>query len=209
MPRTPWRSSPPRPAPDPVPSPAREVIHRLNIAARRLPPGSFAFVMATGIVATAFRLAGWQVLSVVLLGDRRGRARRPVRRARLAARGPSGRRGAGCRRAGARVRVLHDRRCAQCRGHRPVHACGADRDHRPGGDQRATVAAAQLRGAGHLSCVRGSNPVASEVERQLVPLGGRHPVAGDGGRSDRRGRAVCLRWRMPRSRCGGSGCCST
>ena len=43
------------------------MIHRLNIAVQRLPPGSFAFVMATGIVATAFRLAGWQVLSAVLL----------------------------------------------------------------------------------------------------------------------------------------------
>jgi tellurite resistance protein TehA-like permease len=43
------------------------VILRLSAAVRHLPPGSFAFVMATGIVATAFRLAGWQVLSVVLL----------------------------------------------------------------------------------------------------------------------------------------------
>ena len=43
------------------------MIHRLNAAVRHLPPGSFAFVMATGIVATAFRLIGWDTVSVVLL----------------------------------------------------------------------------------------------------------------------------------------------
>jgi len=35
---------------------------------RDLPPGSFAFVMATGIVSTAFELRGWHLLSVILLG---------------------------------------------------------------------------------------------------------------------------------------------
>ncbi|MEO6828153.1 MAG: tellurite resistance/C4-dicarboxylate transporter family protein [Microbacteriaceae bacterium] len=34
---------------------------------RHLPPGAFAFVMATGIVSSAFALIGWQVVSMVLL----------------------------------------------------------------------------------------------------------------------------------------------
>jgi tellurite resistance protein TehA-like permease len=42
------------------------VNHRLNAAVRELPPGAFAFVMATGIVSSAFLLVGWTVLSVVL-----------------------------------------------------------------------------------------------------------------------------------------------
>lgn len=36
-------------------------------AANRIPPGSFAFVMATGIVSTAQSLTGWTVLSLVFL----------------------------------------------------------------------------------------------------------------------------------------------
>lgn len=40
---------------------------RLDDAIRTLPPGSFAFVMATGIVSTAFMVVGWTVLSVLLL----------------------------------------------------------------------------------------------------------------------------------------------
>ena len=33
----------------------------------RMPSGSFAFVMATGIISTAFATVGWTVLSIVLL----------------------------------------------------------------------------------------------------------------------------------------------
>ncbi|MHA6669127.1 tellurite resistance/C4-dicarboxylate transporter family protein [Homoserinimonas sp. A447] len=40
---------------------------RLADAVRTLPPGSFAFVMATGIVSTAFLAVGWEPASVVLL----------------------------------------------------------------------------------------------------------------------------------------------
>lgn len=40
---------------------------RLAGAVRTLPPGSFSFVMATGIVSTAFLLVGWTVASFALL----------------------------------------------------------------------------------------------------------------------------------------------
>ncbi|MHA6693143.1 tellurite resistance/C4-dicarboxylate transporter family protein [Homoserinimonas sp. A520] len=40
---------------------------RLADAVRTLPPGSFSFVMATGIVSTAFLAVGWEPASVVLL----------------------------------------------------------------------------------------------------------------------------------------------
>lgn len=40
---------------------------RLDVAVRALPPGAFAFVMATGIVSTAFLLVRWPVVSYVLL----------------------------------------------------------------------------------------------------------------------------------------------
>ena len=40
--------------------------HRLSAAVRALPPGAFAFVMATGIVSSAFQLVGWTALSVLL-----------------------------------------------------------------------------------------------------------------------------------------------
>lgn len=40
---------------------------RLNADIRTLPPGAFAFVMATGIVSTAFLLVGWTVVSHVML----------------------------------------------------------------------------------------------------------------------------------------------
>src|SRR5690554_6788463 len=40
---------------------------RLRAAVRVLSPGSFAFVMATGIVSTAFQAVGRDVLSMILL----------------------------------------------------------------------------------------------------------------------------------------------
>jgi tellurite resistance protein TehA-like permease len=40
---------------------------RADSRIRRLPSGAFAFVMATGIVSTAFLAVGWMVLSTVLL----------------------------------------------------------------------------------------------------------------------------------------------
>ncbi|HEU4808393.1 MAG TPA: tellurite resistance/C4-dicarboxylate transporter family protein [Homoserinimonas sp.] len=40
---------------------------RLRDAVRTLPPGSFAFVMATGIVSTAFLAVGWELPSGILL----------------------------------------------------------------------------------------------------------------------------------------------
>jgi tellurite resistance protein TehA-like permease len=40
----------------------------LTDAVRRLPPGAFAFVMATGIVSSAFDLVGQDAISAVLLG---------------------------------------------------------------------------------------------------------------------------------------------
>lgn len=40
---------------------------RRDANVRALPPGAFAFVMATGIVSTAFLLVGWSVVSYVLL----------------------------------------------------------------------------------------------------------------------------------------------
>lgn len=42
-------------------------IRRLEAATKRLPPGAFSFVMATGIVSTALRLVHQPVLSAVLL----------------------------------------------------------------------------------------------------------------------------------------------
>jgi tellurite resistance protein TehA-like permease len=44
------------------------MISWLRQAVRRLPPGAFAFVMATGIVSSAFRLVGQGLISAVLLG---------------------------------------------------------------------------------------------------------------------------------------------
>jgi tellurite resistance protein TehA-like permease len=43
------------------------MLERVDAGIRRLPPGAFAFVMATGIVSTAFHLVGWAVVSLVLL----------------------------------------------------------------------------------------------------------------------------------------------
>lgn len=43
------------------------MIRRLSDSVRVLPPGSFAFVMATGIVSTAFQVVGWDVPSNILL----------------------------------------------------------------------------------------------------------------------------------------------
>ncbi|MEO6942819.1 MAG: tellurite resistance/C4-dicarboxylate transporter family protein [Terrimesophilobacter sp.] len=40
---------------------------RLDADIRTLPPGAFAFVMATGIVSTALLLVGWSVVSYVML----------------------------------------------------------------------------------------------------------------------------------------------
>lgn len=40
--------------------------HWLADAVRHMPPGSFAFVMATGIVSSAFLLVGWNVVSAIL-----------------------------------------------------------------------------------------------------------------------------------------------
>lgn len=40
---------------------------RLDAGIRTLPPGAFAFVMATGIVSTAFLMVGWSVVSTVML----------------------------------------------------------------------------------------------------------------------------------------------
>ncbi|MBX3068584.1 MAG: tellurite resistance/C4-dicarboxylate transporter family protein [Cryobacterium sp.] len=42
------------------------VIERLSTAVRKLPPGAFAFVMATGIVAAAFSLIGQSTITLVL-----------------------------------------------------------------------------------------------------------------------------------------------
>jgi tellurite resistance protein TehA-like permease len=42
-------------------------LERVDRAIRHLPPGAFAFVMATGIVSTAFLIVGWVAVSVVLL----------------------------------------------------------------------------------------------------------------------------------------------
>ncbi len=39
----------------------------ISTAVRTLPTGSFAFVMATGIVSTAFSIVGWSMLSLILL----------------------------------------------------------------------------------------------------------------------------------------------
>ncbi len=41
---------------------------RLDERVRDLPPGAFAFVMATGIVSTALLSVGWSIVSYVLLG---------------------------------------------------------------------------------------------------------------------------------------------
>lgn len=41
--------------------------NRFQDAVRMLSPGSFAFVMATGIVSTAFQVVGWTVPSIILL----------------------------------------------------------------------------------------------------------------------------------------------
>lgn len=43
------------------------MLERVDSGVRQLPPGAFAFVMATGIVSTALYLVGWLVVSVVLL----------------------------------------------------------------------------------------------------------------------------------------------
>lgn len=43
------------------------IIERLTTAVRKLPPGAFAFVMATGIVAAAFSLVGQSTVTMVLL----------------------------------------------------------------------------------------------------------------------------------------------
>lgn len=43
------------------------MIRQLSASVRVLPPGAFAFVMATGIVSTAFQVVGWEVLSIILL----------------------------------------------------------------------------------------------------------------------------------------------
>jgi tellurite resistance protein TehA-like permease len=44
-----------------------ELLRRARGFVRRLPPGSFAFVMATGILSTAFAQVEWSAVSVVLL----------------------------------------------------------------------------------------------------------------------------------------------
>jgi len=43
------------------------VRQRIRNAIETLPPGSFAFVMATGIVSTAFQVVGWEAASSILL----------------------------------------------------------------------------------------------------------------------------------------------
>lgn len=43
------------------------MLARVDRGVRHLPPGAFAFVMATGIVSTAFLIVGWLVVSSVLL----------------------------------------------------------------------------------------------------------------------------------------------
>lgn len=48
-------------------STARELRSAVTHVVRQLPPGAFAFTMATGIVSTAFGMIGWTALSIALL----------------------------------------------------------------------------------------------------------------------------------------------